>query len=266
MIKLTSLFTLLILLTSCRDYAEVDVDGQGASVAWKSGGATSVSVTPWRVGPYRKQMLSMGARVKVEFPALKEEDIEMLGEKFDVDSWLVSIQVSGLGRRQRLASYYMPLFKRSGRSGVMGVSSAEMGYLDLYYAAASISTRLRNLECPGLEHRRVLGNAEIREVATGNPMIVVSKMQEYSFQNKVERLDFQRNIINLGESVEGEYQVSFALYNSKKNRVLSNDAIAPQVIVLSGEKNERIRGCENLQTPPAKQDGAGEIQNFKFGR
>tara|TARA_R110000868_G_scaffold379542_2_gene645425 strand:- start:15238 stop:16035 length:798 start_codon:yes stop_codon:yes gene_type:complete len=265
-VKYLSLIILVLTLSACRDYAEVKIDNQSASIDWKDGGATAVSVTPWRVGPYRKQMLSMGARVKVEFPALKEDDIELLGKNFDVDSWLVSIQRSGLGRRQRLASYYMPLFKRSGRSGTMGVSSAAMGYLDLYYAAAAISTRLRNLECPGLEHRRLLEKAEIREVATGRPMIVVSSMQEYSFQNRVERLDFQRNIINLGESVEGEYQISFALYNSKKNRVLSNDAISPQVIVLSNEKTERIRGCENLKTPPAKQDGANEIQNFKFGR
>lgn len=257
---------ILFLLSSCTDYAEVVIDDQGASIDWKSGGVSSIRVEPWHVGPQRKQLLSMGARVKIELPPLKEEDIELLGKKYDVDSWLITLMVSKLGRKERLASYFVPLFKRSGRSGATGVSNTGAGYLDLFYAAAALSSRLRSLECPGLGHRLLLEDVVVRELSSSRPLLVISRMQEYSYQGKAEKLDFQRNIINLGASMAGEYQVSFAFYNSKRNRVLSNDALAPQVIVLGNEKNQSIRGCESLKTPPAGSDGKSNMENFKFGR
>ena len=198
--KILLCLVLPLSLFGCRDYADLKIDSQGTSVEWYSGGATEVKVTPWRVGPLRNQLLSMGARVKFDVPALKESDIELLAEKYDVDSWLVTLMVSGLGRKEKLASFYVPLFKKSGRSGAMGVSSVESGYTDLYYSAASISMRLRDLECPGLEHRYLLEDVSIRELPEKRQMFVLSGMEQYNFLGKVEKLDFQRNIINLGES------------------------------------------------------------------
>ncbi len=69
------LVLLLVFVSSCRDYADVVIDNQGTSVEWYTGGVDSVTVTPWRVGKYRKQLLSMGARIKIELPAVKGSDI-----------------------------------------------------------------------------------------------------------------------------------------------------------------------------------------------
>ncbi len=260
------LILVLVLISSCRDYADVVVDTQGTTVEWYTGGVDSVAVSPWRVGKYRKQLLSMGARVKIELPAIKASDIELLSEKYDVDSWLVTLMVSSLGRKERLASFYVPLFKKSGRSGAIGVSSVEMGYLDLFYSAAAISSRLRELECPGLGHRYLVEKAEVRELPEKRKIFVLNGMEQYNYLGKVEKLDFQRNIINLGKTISGEYQLLFAFYNHKQKRVLSNQVVAPQVIELGEETIQSIKGCENLETPPDKSGAPGSIQNFKFGR
>lgn len=265
MIKLL-LLTSILFLGGCRDYADVVVDTQGATVEWYSGGVDSVKVTPWKVGPQRKQLLSMGARVKFSVPPLKEDDIEKLAEKYNVDSWLVTLMVSGVGRKERLASFYVPLFKKSGRSGAMGVSSVESGYLDLFYSAASISMRLRELECPGLEHRYLLEDVSVRELPQKRQLFVLSGMEQYNYLGKVEKLDFQRNVINLGKNIVGEYQLLFSLFSYKEKRVLSNQVVAPQVIVLGSENIQSIKGCEDLKTPPLNKGGPGNIQDFKFGR
>lgn len=256
----------LIFLTGCRDYSDVVVDNQGATIEWYSGGVDSVKVTQWKVGPKRDQLLSMGARVKFSVPPLNESDIEKLAKKYDVDSWLVTLMVSGLGRKERLASFYVPLFKKSGRSGTMGISSVESGYLDLFYSAASISMRLRDLECPGLGHRYLLGEASVRELSQKRQMFILSGMEQYNYLGKVEKLDFQRNVINLGKTISGEYQILFSLFNYKDKRVLSNQVVAPQVIVLGNENIQLIKGCEDLKTPPLNEGGPGSIKDFKFGR
>ncbi len=174
--------------------------------------------------------------------------------------------VSGLGRKEKLASFYVPLFKKSGRSGAIGVSSIEMGYLDLFYSAAAISTRLRELECPGLGHRYLLEKAEVRELPEKRKILILNGMEQYNHLGKVERLDFQRNIVNLGKTITGEYQILFALYNHKQKRVLSNQVISPHVIELGNETRQAIKGCENLETPMDKSNTPGSLENFKFGR
>ena len=264
--KSTLFFISLLALVGCRDYSDVVVDNQGASVEWYSGGVDSVKVTPWRVGPKRDQLLSMGARVKFSVPPLREEDIEKLADKYDVDSWLVTLMVSGVGRKERLASFYVPLFKKAGRSGAMGVSSVESGYLDLFYSAASISMRLRELDCPGLAHRYLLEDVSVRELPQKRQLFILSGMEQYNYLGKVDKLDFQRNVINLGKNIVGEYQLLFSFFNYKEKRVLSNQVVAPQVIVLASENIQSIKGCENLETPPLKKGGGGNIQDFKFGR
>jgi len=265
MIKLL-FFISLLFVGACRDYSEVSVDNQGASVEWFSGGVDSVKVTPWKVGPKRDQLLSMGARVKFSVPPLKEDDIEKLADKYDVDSWLVTLMVSGVGRKERLASFYIPLFKKSGRSGAVGISSIESGYLDLFYSAASISMRLRDLECPGLEHRYLLEDVSVRDIPQKRQLFILSGMEQYNYLGKVEKLDFQRNVINLGKNIVGEYQLLFSFFNYKEKRVLSNQVISPQVIVLGSENIQSIKGCENLETPPLNKGGPGSIKDFKFGR
>src|SRR5690606_22837146 len=167
--------------------------------------------------------------------------------------------------KERLGSFYMPLFKTSGRSGG-GAATAESGYIDYFYAAASISARLRALNCPALGHRFVVSDTQVRESNRARPLIVVGPMQESLFMGKANKLEFQRNIINGGESLRGEYEVTFALFNSKSNRVLSNEVTAPQVLIISGESTENIRGCENAQTPPLREGGGDGVDSFKFGR
>lgn len=253
-----------LFLLGCRDYAEVTIERQQSTIRWEAGGLDTVRVEPWHVGPLKRQTLSMGVRVKVDFPLLKESDIEELGAKHGMDSWLVSFSRSSLGRKERLGSFYMPLFKTSGRSGG-GAATAETGYIDYFYAAASISARLRSLNCPALGHRFTISEAKVRDTNRPRPLLVAGLMQESLYMGKANKLEFQRNIINGGESLLGEYEISFALYNSKTNRLLSNEVTAPQVLVISGESTENIRGCENAQTPPLR-DGGGGIDNFKFGR
>lgn len=254
----------ILVLTGCSDYAEVTIERQQSTVRWEEGGMESVRVEPWHVGPLKRQVLSMGVRLKVNFPRLKESDIEALGKKHDIDSWLVTFSRASLGRKERLGSFFMPLFKASGRRGGGAVSS-EAGYIDYFYAAASISTRLRALNCPALGHRLTISEAKIRDSNRLRALLVLGPMQESLYMGRPEKLDFQRNIINGGESLLGEYEVSFAFYNSKNNRILSNEVTAPQTLVISGESTKNIRGCENAQTPPLR-EGGDKIDNFKFGR
>lgn len=254
-----------LLLAGCRDYAEVTIERQQSTIRWEAGGLDSVRVETWHVGPLKRQTLSMGVRVKVDFPLLKESDIEALGEKHGMDAWLVSFSRASLGRKERLGSFYMPLFKTSGRSGG-GATTAESGYIDYFYAAASISARLRGLNCPALGHRLTISEAKVRDSNRARPLLVAGPMQESLYMGKANKLEFQRNIINGGESLLGEYEISFALYNSKSNRILSNEVTAPQVLVIAGESTENIRGCENAQTPPLREGGGSGVDNFKFGR
>lgn len=259
------IFVSTLFILSCQKKAEVTTDYQQTSIRWVNGGIGDARVETWKVGPLKRQTLSMGVRIRIDLPRMKDSDIEMLGEKYNVDSWLVTFSKGSLGRRDRLGAFYLPLFRAAGRGrGAGGVAQMESGYIDFFYAAASISARLRSLECPALKHRYKIGNVEVRETANDRSLLVVGPMQEFTYMGKAEKLEFQRNIINGGSTLSGEYEITLAFYNSKTNRVLSNEVVAPQVLVISQEEVENIRGCENAKTP-SLEDGDDAIKKFKFG-
>lgn len=259
--KRLNFIIILFLAFSCRPTSDVTSDPQQTSIRWHDGGIDSVKVEPWAVGPLKRQKISMGARIKILFPQLRDSDVEMLANKHKVDSWLVTFNRASMGTKERLGAFYMPLFRSSGKA-----ARAEVGYIDFFYAAASISARLRALECPTLNHRYVLAEAKVRETTTARGLIVLGPMQESIFMGKAERLEFQRNIINGGTTLSGEYQIGLSFYNSNTNKLLSNEVIAPQVLTLANEQVEFVRGCENQKTPPVDEGGDGSIKTFKFGR
>lgn len=253
----------LLFFSACSKYSELTYDQHTASLKWDTGGMVSVKIDPWRVGPSLKQEVSMGVRLRLQMPPISDRDVKFLGERYEVDSWLITFSRAGLGSRERLAAFYLPLFKNQGTTGA--VNRADFGNIDFYYAAAAMSARLRALRCPELGHRFVIDQAEIRETGIDRSLFLLGLSYEQNFSGKAEKLEFQRNLINGGKSLNGEYEISFAFFNSKKNRVLSTFVKAPQILSIGNERMITLSGCSNVKTPDVPIDNE-KTNRFHFGR
>ena len=146
---------LLIFALSCTQKTEVKIQNDKMYLYIANTHITDIKEVPWRVGPYRKQLLSQGVQIRFTLPPLSQKTIKHLYHNKQADAWLIRLR-----RRTLVSSQTMGYFSLLFAGPILGsphkiyYQAPRKAAIGVYYAAASISMRLGALLCPALGHRK----------------------------------------------------------------------------------------------------------------
>ncbi len=257
MIKIISL-VFLVLIVGCEE-KEIFIK-KGNSILIDTSGLEieKADELTWVVGRNRiKQKVSKGFIVKFQLPKLKEENFRELYEKNKIDSWLVKITKStSSNSNNSLGMYVVPFRVRTDKG--MRFSHGGLSQFMVYYAAASMSERFRRFPCPAFDHRFRIDDLDIRSNPARSEQSLLLAQRDRGLTGKFETAGFIPLHFNGGMSLEGEYQISIALFNSQFNILYSEFAPLADKIIVRSEDTIAIQGCENFQIPEA-----GELPGIK---
>ncbi len=256
----------LFMLVSCKEYSlyERNQDGKIYIKAHEAG-VSSADVIYWKVGPYRKQNVSKGVQFVIDFPYLKDEDLLDLIKYKNIDSWLIRVHRSTQVGSRVIGLLYVPIVQPGiGNDSPIRTTQMERGYISIYYAAAALSKRFENLECPAFDHGKIVTGVELDQRNVSLQSIIVTPVEYAKVEGRVEEFVYGHTVVNGGMDLSGRYTVDIALYNSKEHMKYSSYLELPQAIDIKGERNSVISGCNNSKIPSA-QDSEKAKPAFKFG-
>ncbi len=219
------------------------------------------------MGPLRRQKVSKGFRVKVNFPQIpKKYILEMLEKNRMVDSWLLVVYRSGPKGTEFMGSVYIP-FLIPGRTidQPLRVRQLKQGTFQIFYAAAALSSRFEKASCPAFGHDKVIEKSELFGKTQNVGKMNVSSIEERRVLFKVDRFSLSPATFNGGSTLEGEYFVKLALFNSEKKMRLSSFYELPNKVKIGSEVRDRIKGCVSTKMPSKRDESKGS-DTFKFGR
>lgn len=262
--KFFILFGILSLTFSCSKKSEIKFTENAFYINPKETGISGVKIEKWRVGPLRKQELSKGVTAYISFPQLKREDLERLISEFGIDSWLVKVKKRSFSVNTTLGYLYIPLIV----PGTQGRNKnrrhqIKKGTFSVYYSAAAISKRFENFECPAFSHDRYVDKVSIDGRAVTLDQLFAGPLEETYIGAKVTEYSYSGNILNGGQSIEGEYTVEIALYNHKDKKKKSNFIELVEAMNITSERRRAISGCEGFQIP-AKEEDVDKMRLFRW--
>jgi hypothetical protein len=262
--KRTFLFVVVLLL-SCEKKSELRLTKNGIFISPVNFKIDYYKIIDWKVGPLKRQRVSKGVELKVKLPQLKNDDLKALGEKKSFDSWLLRITRKSSRRKETLGYLKIPLHhkkKTNQRSqGFAGQTRAV--FPRVYYVDAALSTRLEKKPCPGLGHSLEITKIHI-DKDDNHELINPSLANEKKVNARVEIFKPFPSNFNGGKSLNGQYWVQLALYNSKTKQVLSNFVRASNDLIISRESYKAIKGCQYQDTPVRKIEDNDGIKKFKW--
>jgi hypothetical protein len=255
----------LITLVSCQDYSQFIKGDRKATIIPNRVSISSAEVSDWRVGPLRRQEVSKGLRIKLDFPQLEKEHLLELVKIIEIDSWVIRIKRKTLITSETLDSFYVPLLVPGRGKRDLRVKQISAGFINLYYSAAAISTRFEKFQCPAFDHKRVITDFEVIDTNGREDAIRGDKVNASLVSGKMVPYSYRPFPVNAGSEMSGEYHFEIALYNAKEKLRKSNWFELHQAVKVNKEKEVVIKGCKNFKIPKndSRQDG---IQDFQFGR
>ena len=192
----------------------------------------------WKVGLEREIEVSKGVRLAVTVPIISENAKEILYKNKKIDSWIYRFNRKRRGRVEPVAHVYYHFNNIS--------TSTKTFSLNIFYHAASVSSRFRYFHCPAFDHRLYLPDVDLstRE-STLQEDIFVRAMPKVP--SKVHRLGFTPLIFTAGRSMAGEYEVDFALYNSKTKQRFSRWFPVEKKLDLNQEVRRTVASCAGIK-------------------
>ncbi len=264
-ILLSSIF--LILIYSCTEYASVRKTDSGMYVTPTQLKIVNHKDEVWRVGPLRRQTVSKGFRLDVTFPVFDREDLDDLIMKYGVNAWLIKIRRRSYYVNTVLGYIYIPLVvPGTQEKSKYRRHQIKQGAISVYYAAAALSKRFENFSCPAFEHNKYLDKVDLEERSFNIDSFYVGRQTDEYVEARVEKFSYSGNILNGGQSLEGEYSIQVAMYNSQSKRRKSNFVELKDLFTITREKSEQISGCEGFEIPTKASDEVDKRQLFKFGQ
>jgi hypothetical protein len=262
-----ALLALLFLVTSCDQKSTLIYEGQNAIVRATSSGIKEADEIQWGVGALRKQTVSKGFRLKIDFPLLEEEDLVRIVKEKSVAAWLVRIKRVRNGNPEVLGYVTIPLTSAMARGGEKRKpQQLKSAYLNIYYAAAALSRRFENFECPAFDHKKRIGDVEEVLEPTRSALLILSQSEAKQVTVRSEPLGYAPVVINGGMELDGEYIIELAFYNDEEKRQLSNFIELAASIKILNEETVNLKGCQNFQIPPRDENEEAKYREFKFGR
>jgi len=222
-------------------------------------------VIPWKVGKYRKDLLSRGIRFSFELPIIEDKDLEQLYNQKGIDAWLIKLNRKQGLHNDTLGYYSMLLVSPNPRNqSDLRFSSPKKGSIGINYAASSISMRLDEQPCPALNHRLLIEDYELKKENSPRQQWVVSGADDFYVSAKVTMISYSPITVNGGMELKGDYSLEIAFYNQRQKRRVSPFIPLYKVASVAKETEMAIKGCENFITPDKEKEGV--IDKFKFGR
>lgn len=201
-------------------------------------GIDSLEEVPWEVGKEREVEISKGLQFDAQVPKISSNASEALWRRHGVDSWIYRVTKINRGSRQHMG--YVAIDSKSAKH------IAENFTIHLYYHAASVSREFRRFHCPAFDHRNAIIEANIQPQASRHPATVYVRPGEY-VRGDVSRLSFSPLIFSAGLKMQGQYQVEFALFNSKEKRLYSSWTPLAGYINVAAEGAKRVDSCLGIK-------------------
>lgn len=192
----------------------------------------------WMVGLKREIEVSKGMRLSITVPVISDKAKNILYAKYGIDSWVYRFSRTKRGRQDPLGFTYYH-FDNISRN-----TKAFM--LNIYYHAASVSNHFRNFHCPAFDHRFYLGDVDLnKRTINESPTVYVRSMP--SVKGKVDKLGFMPLIFTAGRSMMGEYEIDFALYNTKTKQRFSKWMPVHNKINIRQEVYRSVASCAGIK-------------------
>ena len=254
--------SLLLLLGACQK-AELVKTKHGLVMRFSSSQIEEVRNIPWSVGQgFMKQQISKGFMAVITLPDLGDDDLSYLYNAKKVDSWLVKIERTTVRRGREFIGHFMVPLKVQTQKNLRISLTTDIRFR-VYYAAASVSSRLQRFPCPAFGHNLKLANFHIHSSDSIQESLVIRGRE--MIRGKMETAGFVSLEFNGGASLQGEYSVSLALYNSSSKVLMSRYVPVRDTIAILEEYPIGIEGCGNFVIPAKSNKGhRRSLRDIKF--
>jgi len=252
-------------LIGCTRYAEIKKNERG-DIYFKTSDLhiTKVKIVPWPVGIKEKESISKGISLAVTYPKLEKNDLEMLNEKFGMDSWIVRVRKSSTLGSRALGYFYTPIFQ-PGRFGIKNLRARQITSSEVlvFYTAAAISDRLQAFPCPVLNHTKKIVDWELSEKTTEESTITITPGIGIPIDAKLDPFSYAPQMINGGMDLVGKFSLEFAAFDYHNKRVVSDWTQFPEVFKVEREEELVLPDCTNWE-PPTRSPDYHDWKRFKW--
>ena len=238
-----ALFMILILCYSCTKYAEVSRDAVGIHLNPVQMEISHLNKIQWKVGLKKDYKVNQSITFIIDMPKIKTSDLEYLTEHKGIDSWILRLIVNRGSKAQDLGSLYT-LFKPKRQSrGMEGSGSISSVTLKIYYAAAYASERFRAFKCPAFNHNKRISDMKINGQ---NDEFSLNIAQASLYNEKSSPVELAPSSFNGGNSLEGDYFIEIAPYDTVKKVIHSSFKRIPMYISVVREENVSVNSCDGI--------------------
>jgi hypothetical protein len=237
------LFISLLMLGSCTRYAEVSREGISTSIRGIEMEIKDLTSNKWKVGQNRASKVSDSISFLLELPKLKESDLDFLTARFGVNAWIIRVIYKRGSFEQDLGSTYTlfrtPQLGRISRGG----GPAGMVTLKVFYAAKYASERFRSFKCPAFGHNKLITDYQINGESAP---FEINLNHVTTYEEKSQLIGLTPSAFNAGHSLQGNFYVEIAPYDSVQKKLHGSFKRIPQHISVLREETVHVQGCAGV--------------------
>ncbi|HXH76068.1 MAG TPA: hypothetical protein VNJ08_13945 [Bacteriovoracaceae bacterium] len=236
-------FFALLLVISCDRKAQITKDSFAVKVSGIEMDLSQVNEVVWWIGAKKKEeKVTQSVTFLVSMPKLKEEDLEYLMKEKRIDSWLVRvIQVKG-SKSQDLGSLITPFVPaQHGRSSSTAASAHAA--VKIFYAAAYASERMRAFKCPAFSHDKRITSMSVKGEDKPIDLTIGAAI---SYREKAQQVQLSPSAFNGGHSLQGEFHLAIAAYDSKRQVLLGDFIRLPRYLEIEREESVYVASCQGV--------------------
>jgi len=253
---------IIILLWGC--VSEVEFSEEGGRVYLKNLHPEVLSAEDviWKVG--KKKEISKGFLVKIGLPTIKENSARALYNK-GANAWLVKVSRQSGFDGYKVIGYVEAPFSPSKRGRrTKSVHFINKVFFQVYYPAAAAISYFYAYCCPGMDHRRRLGEIKVQGQNLKPRDAYVYSVK--SFSEKTKKNEIVPAVFNGGRNLAGKYNVEIALYNTSRSMIMSSFIPVDGSIHITSESDISVRECDGFQLPGPNERKRKSYKDFRFGQ
>ena len=237
-----ALFLIVLLACSCSKKSLLSKDSMGLRLANVQMNVSHLNEIEWLIGKNKEATVTQSFVFLVDMPKVNEDDLAFLSKHKNIDSWILRLIVQRRSEKQDLGSLYTRFRSKTTARGQGGGAPSSVT-IKVYYAAAFPSERFRFFQCPAFSHSKritqmkISGSEEPFEI----PIDHVS-----SYPEKSHPVELSPSSFNGGNSLEGEYYLEIAPYDSEKKVIHAPFKRIPTYVEVLSEQSVQVKSCAGI--------------------